>query len=216
MIMRTSKLRKDAIVTKTVVYWWMTITCLTILGKTGKCMATCPTVQQTARRVQRCPVNEAEWENAAMNKKCGQLHRNCTSHFKYHCALSVFLNETWEVCSPWRYLLGYCIEYNELGNRIQDNYMRDCSAMNPPCPSRYNSTEAYRYQECYQTVKPSPDIYKMTPSSTHTTMEHHLDSCTITLHCHFSCDISSGDYMHGAEEKIFNDKKPKEERHERS
>lgn len=31
-------------------------------------------------------------------------------------------------------------------------------------------------QECYQTVKPSPDIYKMTPSSTHTTMVSNTDT----------------------------------------
>lgn len=86
---------------------------LSINVQTGKCLETCPTVQQTARRVQRCPTNEAEWKNAATNQKCGQLHRNCTYPFKYHCALNVFLNETWEVCAPGRYLLGkHKLEYS--------------------------------------------------------------------------------------------------------
>ncbi|XP_056020596.1 uncharacterized protein LOC125667458 isoform X3 [Ostrea edulis] len=171
--MRASTLRADTFVTKIVAVWQTVIIFLIILGKTGKGMETCPTVQQTARRVQRCPMNEIEWESAATYKTCGELHRTCTfpTHFKYHCALNVFLNETWEVCAPERYMLGYCIEYNNLGNRIQDNYKRKCLAMDPPCPNIYKSTEAYKYQECYQKVKPSLNIYGTTTySNTHTTM----------------------------------------------
>ncbi|XP_056020615.1 uncharacterized protein LOC125664815 isoform X2 [Ostrea edulis] len=177
--MRISTLRADTFFTKTVAVWETVIIFLTILGKTGKGMETCPTVQQTARRVQRCPMNETEWESAATYKKCGELNRNCTfpTHFKYHCALNVFLNETWEVCAPERYMLGYCIEYNKFGNRIQDNYRRKCLAMDPPCPVIYKSTEAYRYQECYQKVKPSLDIYGTTTySNTHTTMSSNANT----------------------------------------
>lgn len=40
--------------------------------------------------------------------------------------------------------LGYCAEFNTRGAMIQDHYATDCTAHEPPCPSNYNSAEAYK------------------------------------------------------------------------
>ncbi|XP_062619194.1 uncharacterized protein LOC134280753 [Saccostrea cucullata] len=52
-----------------------------------------------------------------------------------------------------KYMLGYCMEYNVKGQRIQNNYYRNCLVLNPPCTTRYKSTEAYKYQSCYKAEK---------------------------------------------------------------
>uniref|UniRef100_A0A8W8JLQ5 Uncharacterized protein n=1 Tax=Magallana gigas TaxID=29159 RepID=A0A8W8JLQ5_MAGGI len=50
-------------------------------------------------------------------------------------------------------ILCYCAEFNILGSVIQDNYYADCTKHDPPCPSVYNSAEAYKYQSCYKLVE---------------------------------------------------------------
>lgn len=44
----------------------------------------------------------------------------------------------------YMFWLGYCAEFNILGSVIQDNYYADCTNHDPPCPSVYNSAEAYK------------------------------------------------------------------------
>lgn len=40
--------------------------------------------------------------------------------------------------------VGYCSEYNTMGNVIQEHYNADCTEHNPPCPAFYNSAESYK------------------------------------------------------------------------
>lgn len=40
--------------------------------------------------------------------------------------------------------IGYCAEFNTRGAMIQDHYATDCTYHEPPCPSNYNSAEAYK------------------------------------------------------------------------
>lgn len=40
--------------------------------------------------------------------------------------------------------IGYCTEFNTRGAMIQDHYATDCTDHEPPCPTSYNSAEAYK------------------------------------------------------------------------
>ncbi|XP_062590565.1 uncharacterized protein LOC134252142, partial [Saccostrea cucullata] len=44
----------------------------------------------------------------------------------------------------------FCTEFNEQGLLIQDHYAKDCTTFDIPWPTRYLSTKAYKYQECYR------------------------------------------------------------------
>ncbi|XP_061169228.1 uncharacterized protein LOC133178540 isoform X3 [Saccostrea echinata] len=43
---------------------------------------------------------------------------------------------------------GHCAEYNARGGKIQEFYIPNCKS----CTRDYMSTEAYKYQECYEEV----------------------------------------------------------------
>ncbi|XP_056014327.1 uncharacterized protein LOC125673265 isoform X5 [Ostrea edulis] len=45
--------------------------------------------------------------------------------------------------------VGKCSEYNHGAKRIQSSGMKICSNFTPPCPTVYNSSDAYMYQGCY-------------------------------------------------------------------
>lgn len=40
--------------------------------------------------------------------------------------------------------IGHCAEFNKMGAVVQDNYYTDCTLLEPPCPTSYNSAEAYK------------------------------------------------------------------------
>ncbi|XP_056014325.1 uncharacterized protein LOC125673265 isoform X3 [Ostrea edulis] len=46
-------------------------------------------------------------------------------------------------------IVGKCSEYNHGAKRIQSSGMKICSNFTPPCPTVYNSSDAYMYQGCY-------------------------------------------------------------------
>lgn len=50
-----------------------------------------------------------------------------------------------------------CTEYNTYGAVIQPHYRLKCSEVDPPCPGRYLSTDAYLYEGCYNAVKKNKD-----------------------------------------------------------
>ncbi|XP_061167903.1 uncharacterized protein LOC133176857 [Saccostrea echinata] len=115
----------------------------------------CETSRRTVARVNKCPENKTEWVEAAKRKKCSSLAGLCPEpdRFVYHCVLNFFLNETLEVCAYGRrILLGRCTEYSILGNLIQESRV-DCKMFPRPCPVIYPSTEAYKYQGCYNLVQ---------------------------------------------------------------
>lgn len=112
----------------------------------------------TVRPVDRCPKDSKSWEIAAKNMRCDAIKQNCSQSssrriFQYHCVINAWMNETLEMCAPNRTIFGYCTEYNIMGRVIQENYEAYCRKFDPPCPSFYNSAEAYKYQSCYQLVK---------------------------------------------------------------
>ncbi|XP_062570774.1 uncharacterized protein LOC134232812 [Saccostrea cucullata] len=109
---------------------------------------------ETMQIVESCPRDKNEMEEAAKEKNCSHHAKNqsCTvpENFKYHCVINVFRNQSIEVCAPERKINGFCVEFNLEGARIQDQYLSDCTVLDPPCPKRYSSTDAYLYQACYK------------------------------------------------------------------
>ncbi|XP_062570778.1 uncharacterized protein LOC134232815 [Saccostrea cucullata] len=103
-----------------------------------------------------CPTNKADFQTASKTKNCESMaeKQNCTekSKFKYHCLINELEEVMVEVCAPEFYIQGYCTEYNINGARIQDHlYLRNGSIA-VPFTSRYISTDAYKYSNCYSLV----------------------------------------------------------------
>lgn len=124
-------------------------------------LTSCKESAMTVRIVKRCPEDLSSWENAAKSMKCESIEHNCLNtiiskgqhRFQYHCVINAWMNATLEVCAINRIIFGYCTEYNVLGQVIQENYNAECTTHDPPCPLFYNSTEAYKYQTCYDLVR---------------------------------------------------------------
>uniref|UniRef100_A0A8W8JF10 Uncharacterized protein n=1 Tax=Magallana gigas TaxID=29159 RepID=A0A8W8JF10_MAGGI len=110
----------------------------------------------TVRYVENCPTDSSSWKNAAKKMNCESIEQRCSDEhhrFQYHCVINAWRNATLEVCALNRTIIGYCTEYSINGTVIQDNYGADCTKFDPPCPSSYNSEEAYKYQTCYDLVR---------------------------------------------------------------
>ncbi|XP_062596680.1 uncharacterized protein LOC134258146 isoform X4 [Saccostrea cucullata] len=116
------------------------------------CLASMPTLQL----VEECPKTKEEWNKRSDKKRCDMLAgtSQCSS-FAYHCLLNQNGNETVEVCAPTWFLSGFCAIYNTDEFRVIDNFSFDCNnntkiKKGDRCPSRYISTETYKYQICYR------------------------------------------------------------------
>lgn len=110
-----------------------------------------------------CPVNKSEWDARAQAMHCEMYSQNCTdkSSFVYHCLINPWSNGTIEVCAPRVKILGKkCAEFNIGGKLVQSHYQKPCQL----CPYRYNSSESYKYQECYKLAK-KPELTAMQASS---------------------------------------------------
>nr|XP_034334900.1 uncharacterized protein LOC117692048 [Crassostrea gigas] len=109
------------------------------------------------RIVKKCPENEEKWREAAARMNCTIYANQCDEpeRLVYHCVINTFVNQTLEVCAYAQNILqGHCTEYNIRGNIIQPNVRTNCKAFSQnPCPQLYNSTEAYKYQGCYELTR---------------------------------------------------------------
>lgn len=65
-------------------------------------------------KVESCPNNNQEWENAAKLKNCNitAAQQKCSDAdiFVYHCVINGFENETLEVCAPQKLITGILID----------------------------------------------------------------------------------------------------------
>lgn len=101
--------------------------------------------------VDRCPRNQQEWE--IREKKINCQSNDSKKECLYHCVLNAEGTELFEVCAPPRKIYGWnCTEFNDGGNIIQDSFF-SCKTFHVPCPMSYKSTNAYKYQECYDIVE---------------------------------------------------------------
>lgn len=105
--------------------------------------------------VDRCPRNQQEWEIREKKLNCRSFHQNYDSKkkFSYHCVLNAEGTQLIEVCAPLKNIYGWkCTEFNAGGSIIQDSNL-SCKTFHVPCPEFYRSTDAYKYQECYDIVE---------------------------------------------------------------
>lgn len=113
----------------------------------------CPISRMTVQAVEECPDSLEKWNRAAERKNCAAFATHCggPKKLQYHCVINPFVNETIEVCAYAQYIvLGHCSEYSISGNMVQRNSRAKCYMVkNNPCPYVYRSTEAYKYQGCY-------------------------------------------------------------------
>uniref|UniRef100_A0A8W8JCJ5 Uncharacterized protein n=1 Tax=Magallana gigas TaxID=29159 RepID=A0A8W8JCJ5_MAGGI len=126
----------------------------------------CPEAVKSVKVVVSCPTSKEEWEKAANKKNCKNdaAQQNCTSAnlFLYHCVINGYGNETLEVCAPRRIISGFCTEFNVVGGVIQVHASAKCNNRFPKCGLFYFSTDAYKYQDCYDFVKKTQILNKTT------------------------------------------------------
>lgn len=131
------------------------------LSKEASAFAACQESILTLRYVNHCPEDAASWQMAAMRMNCNSIRQKCSKSlnlnpkkyiFQYHCLINAWMNATIEVCALNRSILGYCAEFDTYEAFIQENYEADCRKFDPPCPTIYDSAEAYKYQSCYHPV----------------------------------------------------------------
>lgn len=117
----------------------------------------CHISKSTVQIVDNCPKSEKKWKQAAVKKNCEALASQCSEpeRLEYHCVINPFINQTIEVCAyAQNIVLGYCTEYSTVENMIQQSAKTHCrSFQKNPCPIFYRSTEAYKYQDCYELTK---------------------------------------------------------------
>ncbi|XP_052708792.1 uncharacterized protein LOC128183713 [Crassostrea angulata] len=107
------------------------------------------------RKVNQCPRNKDEWNVRADMFNCSSINQTCvqTDMFQYHCVLNSNGTELLETCAPIKYIYGQnCAEFDAKGKIIQES-SKNCSNASVPCPKVYKSTDAYRYQSCYDEVQ---------------------------------------------------------------
>lgn len=116
----------------------------------------CPESILSVVSVKSCPRTLDEWRESGKRKNCKQVAHSCAS-FEYHCVINAWENGTVEICAPSQLIIGkVCAEFNFGGNRIQRNDNTQCQK----CPKVYNSSDAFRYPECYDHVKNTETIKK--------------------------------------------------------
>lgn len=118
--------------------------------------ASCLASSATIHYVHSCPTSKEAWDAAAQRKNCSAAEHNCTTtnSFVYHCLPNSAQDKLLEVCSsPEVIAFPVCAEFNERKNRILENHLTDCSVYTIPCPTRYISTDAYKYPECFNVTQ---------------------------------------------------------------
>lgn len=109
----------------------------------------CKESKYTVIEVSSCPIDQTEWNIKATEKSCSSRVHNCSRNLTYHCLINPWQNNTIEVCAPkTKISAGYCAEYNTRGGKVQELHTKSCST----CNYTYESTDAYKYQECYNVV----------------------------------------------------------------
>lgn len=127
------------------------ILCIHLIQVCGGNYTYCQEAVDTVKCVQSCPTSKVEWDRAANKMNCEEkaARQRCTNleKFVYHCVKNGLSNGLVEVCAPLRLILGNCAEFNIAGGVLQDQESVPCI---PKCASYYNSSDAYKYPDCYK------------------------------------------------------------------
>lgn len=128
----------------------------------------CQEIVNSVEEVASCPTTKQENDRAASKKNCSRitLGKKCNNYqLSYHCVINGYRNQTVEVCAPWKQITsGRCTEFNVAGGRIHIHHEPPCNNEFPKCDKVYNSTDAYKYPDCYALV------YKTKPSQPRQTL----------------------------------------------
>ncbi|XP_062569125.1 uncharacterized protein LOC134231212 [Saccostrea cucullata] len=105
----------------------------------------------------KCPNDTISRNTRAKELGCENINNSCkdSSDFVYHCVLNEWGNGSLEVCAPSTKIIGqFCVEYNLGGSIVQEHHKtnRTCTS----CPFVYNSTESFRYSECFKGLSSMP------------------------------------------------------------
>lgn len=133
----------------------------------------CQKAVNDVKIVTSCPKSKEEWDIAALKKNCSKLAavaktKNCTIKEKqpeFHCVFNSLRNKLLEVCADKRIIFGYCTEFNEFGGLIQNHYPVPCEKVSPKCIGSYYSSDAYKYQGCYELVKQTQNSTDLDPGN---------------------------------------------------
>lgn len=115
----------------------------------------CHSSLESIQYVHRCPRNSLEWDVRADLFNCSSINHTCgtADMFLYHCVLNEDGTKLLEVCAPYKYIYGQkCAEFDSEGPIIQEN-SNNCINASVPCPGVYISTDAHKYQSCYDIVQ---------------------------------------------------------------
>lgn len=128
-----------------------------------------------------CPSTRSGWIHQAKLKQCSNIVLPCQKQLilEYHCLPNTWQNRTISVCTLPKFINGHnCAEFNLRGNSIQPLYETNCSQYIPPCPFRYSSLVAYKYQMCYihQNSKKTEESIKVDRKNDGTQKDISVDS----------------------------------------
>lgn len=124
----------------------------------------CPQSISTETIVEKCPVDSSEWIRAKERKQCHMVIQHCTAteNFQYHCLPNKFLDVLVEVCTSTKVIVGQNCPYYDLQRKtIVPNFNQPCQN---ECPNVYSSSQAYKYQTCYEEVK-EKETKQVTPEN---------------------------------------------------
>lgn len=143
----------------------------------------CSTSLYTMNIVERCPRNSLEWDARAALFNCSSIKQSCvpTDMFLYHCVLNTYGTELIEICAVFKYIYGRkCAEFDRKGSIIQEN-VYNCSDSSVSCPYIYKSTNAYKYQSCYDGVGKRKKITKTAESTNFSCRSESPDETNIII-----------------------------------
>lgn len=133
----------------------------------------CQEIVNSVEEVASCPTTKQENDRAASKKNCSRitLGKKCNNYqLSYHCVINGYRNQTVEVCAPWKQITsGRCTEFNVAGGRIHIHHEPPCNNEFPKCDKVYNSTDAYKYPDCYALV------YKTKPPQPRQTLSGNME-----------------------------------------
>nr|XP_022288398.1 uncharacterized protein LOC111100623 isoform X4 [Crassostrea virginica] len=123
---------------------------------------------QTVQKVSLCPTNLSAYEAAAKQKNCSSFNADSCHSFQYHCVLSEDFHSLVEVCAPSLNIIGHvCAKFMSTLKSILRVEGMNCTEGPEECPYSYNSTHAYKYQQCYSNVlfstSPTTVLYQSSP-----------------------------------------------------
>lgn len=124
----------------------------------------CQEAVKSITKVDICPKSKEEWDKAASKKNCRVMAemQNCTNTelFVYHCVIDQFRKETLELCAPKTIIRGRCPDFNIFRGIICGQDSGECNRLFPKCDNIYNSSDAYKYFDCYKLLCDSgiPDM----------------------------------------------------------